>query len=119
MEPVGRPCQNSIAAGDDAVAAPERRQWQLVLAVEALLGLGDEPLELLSCLRRAVTAVRPTRSSRLLARPRVEVGERLSSPTRSTAPSTRTWRLGSSQWSAAAARGFASSSAALRLSRFV
>ena len=46
---------------DDAVAAPERRQRQLVLAGEALLDLGDAPLELVPARRRAGTAVRPRR----------------------------------------------------------
>ena len=62
---------------DDAVAAPERRQRQRRPRRRSAARSRRRAAPAPPCLRRAVTAVRPTRSIWLLARPRVEVRERL------------------------------------------
>ena len=48
VQPVRPALPELDCRGNDAVATPERRQWQRGLAVEALLDLGDPPLQLLS-----------------------------------------------------------------------
>ena len=95
------------ARGDEAIAAPERREGD-VASGESLLRLGDAGVELVTPAESAATAVTPTPRSGCLAAETRQYAVDSSSVVCSTAPSIRTCRPSSHQWRTAAARGLRS-----------